>query len=124
MNYKEKYIKIPIYSGRLAIIFTDSVENLPEQIQQFFDDDIMFHSVNYYIWSHDGQEKLQTFFLVLNPFTEMLTEGKLAHESSHITKWIFEYIGSDHTAETDEHYSYILEWIVDQVIEFKSECNL
>ena len=39
--------------------------------------------------------------------------GNLCHESSHITQAIFDRIGMTHSTETDEAYSYLLQWVFD-----------
>lgn len=37
--------------------------------------------------------------------------GNLCHEASHITQAIFGRIGMNHSIETDEAYSYLLQWV-------------
>lgn len=39
--------------------------------------------------------------------------GVIAHEAVHVTNRIFEYTGIKYSWDNDEHFAYLLKWVVD-----------
>lgn len=51
--------------------------------------------------------------MILNK--KYITPGLLAHESLHIINYIFDYISIEYSRESEEAYTYLLEYLVNSI---------
>ncbi len=117
--YYEKIITIPIYHGRLVIIFTDNTYNIrkrhPElnDPQRFMNSHFTFGPVrdkNNNIW--------EGYYLVFNPKSSPITAGVIAHESCHAVDELFNQRDVKLNIDPgNEHYTYMVQFIADKVEE-------
>lgn len=108
--YKKKTVNVPIYKFGLNIILTDEINKVSHLID---DESVYAHAVL----------TSRTCHVILNT-KENITFGIIAHEALHIANFIFEVIGVIPNFRDDEAQAYLLEWVVDKIIEFiYKECE-
>lgn len=114
----EHVVDIPIYRGKLIIIVSDDKEEIKKKISDFEEDgDIYGHAclTNWEGW--------QGFALVINHKNKHrpLTFGVIAHEALHLTNFLMNERGVHLDYENDEPHAYLLDWIIEQVLDFLSQ---
>lgn len=109
-----KEIKIPLYVGKLVIIFTNDEETLKKK----YPDVYLENSYSYAYF--DGEKNADKFYIVLNfhhPIKK-ICHGNISHESLHITNFILNDRGVVSDFENDEPVTYLLDWISNEVYKF------
>lgn len=113
-----KSTEVPLYRGKLVIIFTDSSEKLKKYVPDFYGK-VYGHS-----WLVDFHGK-EAFALILNfknPNIK-ITPGVITHESIHIANFILNSRGVQPSFSNDEPITYLAEWVTDKVYEFMEKHN-
>ena len=122
---KSKKIDVPLFPGQLIIILSNDWEECckkyPRLRPHIQDSGLYGHT----IWSsHKGKFKgkdldLTTFFIILNPHdkTHDITTGVLAHEATHFSQMVLEYVGQE-LEKAWEVQAYLVQWCVDELVKF------
>ena len=106
---KKSKIKIPIYGGKMLIVFFDK-ESQDQIIKEYGVKDLAnYDAVT--LQAHGVVEFAMLFD------TRRLTPGIIAHESKHLLNYIFKYNGLKLDLDNDEAECYLLTWIVNRVHE-------
>ncbi len=111
----EVKIEIPIYNGDFYIVFSDD-----------FSKDAKRHGFD--LISGSGEcsaialrsKSRLLYMLMLNNLK--VRPDLVAHEAVHIVNYIFDDHGVDISLDHDEHYAYMLDWVVEKV--FKAAYDL
>lgn len=99
---KIKTIYIPIY----GIEF-----HLYDDLKQIgFPSDLQFGAGLEWNWSQDPMSKPKMAFKM-----NAITMGRIAHECSHLIFRIYARAGIDANSADDEHFAYLLEYLVNKV---------
>lgn len=120
MAFNKKEIKVPIYTGTLFIVDSDSRKKIKKVIKNFDDKQIYAHSL---LFDNKG---MTGYGIVLNFNYKKakITHGVIAHEAYHITSYIAEEHGLEWNVDNDEPLAYLINWVVDQVYLFVKEYGL
>ena len=108
---------IPIYSGRLHVIFSNDCEKELEQINKKFEVDVDNFDFAGYSSRIDNHYLLLLNLKYINSDTMLI--GTIAHEALHISNFILKQTGIKPDVDNDEAQAYLLTWIVEQVYKFK-----
>jgi len=120
MAFNKKEIKIPIYTGTLVLINTDSVKKLQKIIKNWGNDKDIYATSTYF----DLKGK-HGYGIVLNFNNKTdLTHGTIAHECYHICSIIMDIHGIKPDFNNDEPMAYLVDWLVDQCYIFFKENGL
>lgn len=106
---KKKY-KIPLYDHMtITIAITNDMQlgfkKITGQPREDPSVGLFFHSGGNDCW------------IILNTadlYGHTLDAGMIAHEALHATNYILEYIGMELTEQSEESYTYLLQWIVNE----------
>jgi hypothetical protein len=104
------------------IVITDSkYEYQKVYIDNFSHDEVYGHSIQ---TAAKGSDRTR-FVMVLN-FNDRhkITHGVIAHEALHITSFILDYVNQDFDHNNHECFTYLCQWITDQVYTFLDKHNL
>ena len=109
-NYAHS-VNIPLYRGKLVLIFSSDARYVKAKAGDF-DDDYVFAQSRIVNWN--GR---QGFAIILNPWSkgDHITHGVIAHEALHTANFIANKRGIDVDGENDEPIAYLVMWITDQV---------
>lgn len=124
--------RIPLYKCRMHIVLTDSAEELLSYLEQASgmpppkedfesDDDIYAHVLN---GSFKEREKCyhDCIYVVFNDKAlTPLSHGVIAHEALHVLNSQISKVNIDYDVVNDEPFTYLLEWIVNELTQFLSE---
>lgn len=77
-----------------------------------YEPDMNFNSQACTVYSDSTGEVSVWFPRIDTTLNSRLT---VMHEMQHVTRFILSFVGLEHTAETDEVYSYELEYLVKQI---------
>jgi hypothetical protein len=107
---KKKY-HVPLYGGWLVVVFTDQrklgkVAN--RHFQTKYDDGDKWKALVV-----DRKGALPRLYPVVLP--DKATHGDIAHEAVHLTNHIFRDTRVDTGYDQDEHYAYMMTWIVEKI---------
>ena len=116
----KKEIKIPIYTGSLVLIESNSNKKISKELDFFDNEEIYAHSI---MFNNKGRTGYGIVFNFKNKDSN-ITHGVIAHEAYHITSFIAEEHGVMWDPENDEPLAYLINWIVDQIYIFVKENNL
>lgn len=121
--FLRKSIKVPLYVGYFDIVVMDNTIDFDNVYSEPFSrKEIYGHSIE----TTSKRDTFIHFVLVLNFNNPMgkITNGVIAHEALHITSYIMDYIGQDFDHNNHECFSYLLQWVTDQVYKFIEDNNL
>lgn len=111
---KYKRLKVPIYNQVLHILICDDVEKEISEIRKVFPfDETDFNFAGFADYSSNGH-----YLFLLNKVnikSKHFEYGVIAHESFHITNFIFKRLGLKSDVNNDEAQAYLLTWIVEQI---------
>jgi hypothetical protein len=112
----KKVIDVPIYRGKLVIVFTNDNKKLKKLGVKIGEKIYATTTTGWY-------KKTQAYFLILNfkHFFRKIYPGVITHESLHTTNAIAQYCGIVPDVNNDEAMAYIAEWITDQVYKFMNK---
>lgn len=111
----KKHFPIPIYGGWLTVIMTkeeDLTNTVKRHYKNWGDDAVDAEGL---ILDFKGD---RTYPMV---FHDNATAGVIVHEASHVTNRIFRDIGAKPTWENDEHYAYMIAWVVEKILEVQEK---
>lgn len=103
----KKKINIPLYNQfTLTIVISDSItEDIVRMTKQ--DTDVLFTGV--FCFKEGGLDLLMGFD------KDKLKPGLVSHECLHATCYIMDYVGIPLTEHSEEAYTYLLSYLVDEV---------
>ncbi len=107
---RKKKIKIPLYHGEITIIKTDNlldVEKMYNTESMHFCDAVVFRDF-----------KPSGYSRYVVAFSKDISPGTIAHESLHLTGYIFADMNASFDMVNDEPQCYLLEWIVEEIHKF------
>lgn len=118
--YLEKSVKIPIYRGYLVLVLSDNIDNVKDKIYDFDSHEVYAHSI---LSNYKGMEG---YYMILNPsdIKAKSIHGLIAHEAVHIANMLAESRGFIADLSNDEPIAYLVEWIVNNVIEMIKKLNI
>lgn len=107
-----KLVNIPIWKGKLKIIFSNSSELLSKELD-----------FNEYPYGHTLAVEGGWIFVVLNFHHKKLkmTHAVIAHEAVHAANFILSDRGCISTWDNDEQLAYTVQWVVEQIEKFRKE---
>jgi len=114
-----KELKIPLYRGRMVIIFTNDTVRLKKHIPSFNDEYIYAHTL---LTNWKGE---QGFIIVLN-FKSKYREihnGTITHESIHAADFIAQERGIVPDFSNDEPIAYLAGYITDEIYKLMDKYN-
>jgi hypothetical protein len=119
--FVRKSIKVPLYSGYFDIIVMDETNKFDNlYLDKFNREEVFGHSIQ----TRLIKTKITHFVMVLNFNSNYpITHGIISHESLHITSFILDHIGQDFYHNNHEDFSYLIQWITDQVYIFLEQKN-
>lgn len=104
----KKKLRLPIYNQfTIIIIFTDDI---PEQVYKHtkYETEDSYDALVFY-----RNDKETTVYVAFDDKT--YTQGIIAHECFHIVRIVMDYVGIPLTKESEEAYTYLLGYLVDEV---------
>tara|TARA_R100000781_G_scaffold115008_1_gene88414 strand:- start:1908 stop:2297 length:390 start_codon:yes stop_codon:yes gene_type:complete len=116
----KKEIKIPIYTGTLLLIDSNSKKKVKKEVKNFDKHEIYATSVLF-------EHKSKTGYGIVFNFDykhAKISHGVIAHEAYHISSFIAEEHRIQWDPANDEPFAYLINWIVDQIYLFTKENNL
>ena len=122
--FLRKSIKVPIYVGRFDIVITDSVT----EYKKVYTDNHLESSE--YIYGHTIRTRTHksdktVWAMVLNFNSDVpITHGVIAHEALHVTAFILDWVNQDFDHNNHERFTYLIQWITDEVYKFLKQQNL
>lgn len=112
-------ITIPIYGGKLVIIFTSDAIAVKKIIPSFEDEEVFAHAV------YENWKGYEGYIMVLNfEHNKAITHGVIWHEIFHTVNFIAQTRGIDLDVENDEPLAYLGMWITDEVYKFINKQNI
>lgn len=108
--YKKVY-KVPLYKGRLVIIFSNDTDKLSKIITDYDEEYIFAHC--YY-----GNYKGYDGFITVFNFDDKITHSIILHEVIHCTNFILDKRGVISDFANDEFVTYLAEWICKKIYKF------
>ena len=119
---KVKSIQIPLYGGRLVMIFSNCSEKIKKTIPNWDKETDEIYGSAWYINYKDRQG----FAMILNFDSDRakITHGTIAHEAVHLAHYIADERGIKLDLNNDEPITYLVGWIVDEVYDFIKKSNL
>lgn len=120
--FQKKVLPIPIYSGCLIIINSNSKERVSKNITDWVKDK---NDIYASAW-HTNYNGYDGYAVILNFQNEnnKITHGAIAHEALHLTNYLADLRGIIADFNNDEPLTYLLAWIVDQIYIFIEENDL
>ena len=109
-----KKVNIPLYVGKLVIIFSNDEERLKKEYP-----DVYLENTYSYAY-FDAETDSDNFYMVLNfhhPIKQ-ICHGNISHESLHIANFILNDRGIVADFENDEPVTYLLDWVANEVYKF------
>ena len=125
-----KYVihRIPLYSGKLAIVVTHNVNDLKKV---FTEESIQYTDIleNSYLYGHclNLSHEGYTAYTILLDFKSAagpITHGTISHEALHAVNMLFNSRGVNYNLDDDEHAAYLLGWITDMIYAALTEWKL
>jgi len=118
-HFYKKEQNVPLYHGKLVIIFTNDTERLKRCIPEFGDNEVHAQA-----WISDWKG-FQGFFVILNfkNSYSKITNGMITHESIHIAHFIAKERGFKADFENDEPITYLAEFITNEIYKFMDKHN-
>ena len=114
--YHKKIVDIPIYYAKFIIHITDEIEKV-NKITEMNDEEVYACAI--YAEYKKGECGYHVFF---NPsLSDPMTYGIIAHECMHSVFQLFKRRGIEIIFENQEPTTYLLEYLVDQVVKFFKE---
>lgn len=107
---KSKTIRIPIYFGKLTLIYTDNLEKLNE-IYDTKIDDSLYDAV---VFQPLNQNKCVLAI-------KSVDWSVIAHEVVHIVNHIFLQCGIELDRVNDEPQAYLTGWVINEIDKFLKE---
>ena len=114
MNIIKKRIKIPLYNHlSLVIIISDDVYNASYDYIGIDNPDKESNARGVFI-SNGGNESI----LSINPNQKSISDlaGIVSHEALHATNYIMDFVGMKLSSDSEESYTYLLQYIVEEVM--------
>lgn len=114
MAHKIKKYNIPIYFGKLNIVFSKDFKKTNE--------DLKLNCTNFdfkaiCIYDHSGLD-----YYIL--FDKKPSHEVIAHEALHIVNMIFNHRGVKINTSNDEAQAYFLGWVVDRIYKAKEHFKI
>lgn len=118
--FYKKVLPIPIYKGKLVIIFSNNLKKISETVPRFKEEELYAHAL-YRNWK--GTEG---FIIVLNFHnpSRKITHGVIAHEALHVVNFLAQSRGIEADFTNDEPLTYLLEWTVDEIYKYMKQKRL
>lgn len=113
----KKVTEIPLYKGKLLIIFSNCADKVKAVYPDFEDPDVYAHAIYTHVKGWDS-------FIVLLNFDNKLSRispGVIAHEAVHTANSIARERGVQSDFLNDEPIAYLAEWITDEVYKFMAK---
>ena len=102
---KIKKIKIPIYFGKLVIIFTDNLETIGKYNRSEIKNDL---------YDAFASEYKDEYVIAI----KNVKWSVMSHEAVHIVNYIFRAVGINLDLNNDEAQAYLHGWIVNEIDKF------
>jgi hypothetical protein len=112
--FNKKETEFPIYKGRFVIILTNDDEKILKHLPEHEGQDLYAHT---YFTTYKGEDALIVLLNPDNPF-DKITAGVVAHEATHVATALMTLRGINFDAKNDEPMAYLVEWVVDEIINF------
>lgn len=117
-HFYKKKIDIPVYTGKLVLIFTNVINYLPDELGERDH----FNACSFF--KHNERTKYLEFFIMVNFWNiSPIKHGIIAHEVRHAADNIMKYHNIE-KQDVDESAAYITGWVTDQVYKFMKKCNI
>ena len=120
--FLRKSIKVPLYVGYFDIVVTDSVSEYKKvYADSHLIDEVYGHSIETRTHKSDSI----VWAMVLNFRADVpIYHGVIAHEALHITAFILDHVGQDFDHDNHECFTYLIQWITDEVYKFVNHNKL
>ena len=99
-------VNVPIFRGKLTVVINETLEESANEID--YRKDISDYNAISFYGRYDG---VLQFVILLHKGVDT---GIIAHESAHAANQILDYIGHNNTADNDEVFCYVFEWVFRQ----------
>lgn len=111
----KKLVQIPIYPGRILIVFTEDVDIVKEYFSDY--DSPVVTGVTGVSPKHSN---LYTVTVIVNPNIKdisglMTIHGVIAHEALHVVQEVFYNVGIEMDLDNPEPANYFLGWVVEEM---------
>lgn len=129
MIYK-KSIKIPLYSGRFLILFSDKEIYLRDEGYDDGEDNFKVDFAHCFFINEilENKKSYKAFMIAFNlgfdPDYNKITHGILAHELFHVTSMILEEHDIKLSHDSEEAFCYLNNWLTDETYKFIDECKI
>ena len=115
--FLQKLSNVPIYKGKLLIIFSNDIHRANKRLNKFFSED------EEEIFAHAGRSGLngyKTYVVIINFHSRLgeITHGIITHESIHAANFILDDCDVVPDYDNDEPLTYLAEWITDKIYDF------
>lgn len=102
-NYKTKRVRIPIYTGFLAVFIFDDLESL-RKVSKSKNPKV----VDAYSYKHGSN------FVLCISRESLFTS--IIHETVHLTNLFFEFHGIELDLKNDENQAYVSTWFYEEIL--------
>lgn len=103
----KKKIKLPIYNQFTITIIISN--NITQEIVNITKQESNINYRGVFAYKQNGLD------LILGFDSDYITQGVIAHECFHATAYILDYVGINLAGESEEAYSYLLGYLVEEV---------
>ena len=117
-----KIIPIEIYGHDIAVSIGQSDEDLYEELKE----NISEKEFKKYMTNQKAiatTHKLSTGAIAIRFKDNIDNVGIVAHESFHAVVFLFKKIGIEFCYESEEAYTYLLEYLINQILKIKEDEN-
>jgi len=119
----KKEINIPIYGGYLIIMITDKKTNISDHYDDLGEENEIDYGHCAKVNSIQNKKSTRSYLVAFNIKNEYakITNGVISHEAFHATDMILNYSGLELVDQSCEAYSYLLQWIINNIYQFFNE---
>lgn len=116
--YKE--IIVPLYQQKVLFVIAQEVFYVNKKLGINFNSNDEVFASTYYNFNYK-ETNTSLILLNFNNDTASITHGIIAHECCHLVEAIFERVGAKHNIDNPESFTYLLEYLVDELYKFLKE---
>jgi len=112
-----KSFEIPLYFGRLAILFADSDITIADYYKDCEDNWKLKYGHTYRVNEEVDGKSTRAYlvaFHLKNSYSN-LTHGVISHEALHAVNMILDFAGVEPCDKSEEAYAYLMTWVVDSI---------
>ncbi len=117
---------IPLYRGRFVIMFADKSVKISEHYDDLNEGFVLDYAHLFKVNVKHKKRSTQGFLVAfnLNHSYRKITPGTISHEVFHATCAVLHDRGLLLTPDSEEAFSYLIDWMTDKVYDFMKHNNI